>query len=257
MKSKILVAVAAILSVGTWAYANEQGMSSQGSGTAGQKQDQSGFSTVGPRPGMAAPQSGDPQIAGEQSGFPHPDFPKVEGKLLKIEGDHYTIQDSDGYLTRLRVDEKTKKEGNLQLGDNVTAERTIGGYAKWIRAADASSQNKDQDKNQAASRAGKGTQAHEDLMKSRSQGQAQQGGIKDSGPVASAYKVTGEVLRIDGGDYLVKDSEGREVRLHRENDTKIYSPVNPGDKLQAEVGWDGTMVSVKKADDSSAPHGQR
>ncbi len=258
MRPKVLLGIVVLFSVGTAYAASEQGMSSQGAG--GQKQDQGSFSNVGPRSGMPSPHSGDPQIAGEQSGFPSPDFPKVEGKLLTIESDYYTIQDSDGYLTRLRVDNKTKKEGNLQLGDNVTAYRTIGGYAKWIRAADANSQNKEQGKDQAASRAGRGTKAHEDVMNSHSQGQAHQpDAMQSGGSRASQFNVTGEVLRIEGGDYVVKDNEGREVRLHRESDTKVYSPVNTGDKLQAEVGWDGTMISINKAENSkaNAPSGQR
>jgi hypothetical protein len=111
----ILVAVAT-LSLSTWAYAADQ----QGSMSTGSPSD---TSTQKP---------GDSKIAGEQSGFPNPAFPKVEGKLSKIEGDSYTIQDSNGQTTRLFVDDKTKKDVNLKLGDEVTAERTIQGYAKSI-----------------------------------------------------------------------------------------------------------------------------
>jgi hypothetical protein len=111
----ILVAVAA-LSLSTWTYA----ASEQGSSSTSQRSD------------MSAPKS-DSKIAGEQSGFPNPAFPKVEGKLSKIEGDSYTIQDNNGQTTRLFVDDKTQKDVNLKLGDEVTAERTIEGYAKSIQ----------------------------------------------------------------------------------------------------------------------------
>ncbi len=59
----------------------------------------------------------------------------VNGEILKIEGDNYTIKDASGKEVRLHVDKTTKTHGALKVGDKVQAEATSEGHAASIKAA--------------------------------------------------------------------------------------------------------------------------
>ena len=45
----------------------------------------------------------------------------IEGVLLKIDGDSYLVKDLSGNEVKLRADDKTKKDGNLTVGDRILA----------------------------------------------------------------------------------------------------------------------------------------
>jgi hypothetical protein len=45
----------------------------------------------------------------------------IEGVLLKIDGDLYLVKDLSGNEVKLRADTKTKKDGNLTVGDRILA----------------------------------------------------------------------------------------------------------------------------------------
>jgi uncharacterized protein YdeI (BOF family) len=45
----------------------------------------------------------------------------IEGTVLKIEGDSYLVKDLSGNEVKLRADDKTKKDGNLTVGDRILA----------------------------------------------------------------------------------------------------------------------------------------
>ena len=47
--------------------------------------------------------------------------------------------------------------------------------------------------------------------------------------------VTGEVLRIDGNDFLVKRFNGKEVRLHLDANTQMTEIIGLGDRIEARV----------------------
>ena len=45
----------------------------------------------------------------------------IEGTVLKIDGDSYLVKDLAGNEVKLRADNKTKKDGNLTVGDKIMA----------------------------------------------------------------------------------------------------------------------------------------
>jgi ribosomal protein S1 len=54
----------------------------------------------------------------------------VEGDLLKIDGEFYTVHDSAGHEVRLHVDKTTQLEGTFKAGDKVEAYVTDKGHAR-------------------------------------------------------------------------------------------------------------------------------
>ena len=47
--------------------------------------------------------------------------------------------------------------------------------------------------------------------------------------------VTGEVLRIDGNDFLVQRFNGKEVRLHLDANSQMTEIIGLGDRIEAKV----------------------
>lgn len=47
--------------------------------------------------------------------------------------------------------------------------------------------------------------------------------------------IKGEVLRVDGDNYVVQRFDGREVRLQTNATTRIVGPVGRGDRIEAKV----------------------
>jgi ribosomal protein S1 len=54
----------------------------------------------------------------------------VEGDVLKIEGEFYTVHDTAGHEVRLHVDKTTNLEGAFKAGDKVEAYVTDKGHAR-------------------------------------------------------------------------------------------------------------------------------
>ena len=49
------------------------------------------------------------------------------------------------------------------------------------------------------------------------------------------HTIKGEVLRVDGDDYLIKQSDGKEVRYRVDSATEISGPIGRGDRIEAKV----------------------
>jgi len=47
--------------------------------------------------------------------------------------------------------------------------------------------------------------------------------------------IEGKVLRVDGDNYLVQRSDGKEVRLHTDANTQRTAPIRQGDRIEAKV----------------------
>ncbi|MEP6600740.1 MAG: hypothetical protein ABJB49_02900 [Nitrospirota bacterium] len=58
--------------------------------------------------------------------------------------------------------------------------------------------------------------------------------------------VKGELLRIEGDFYVVKDEMGKEVRLHVDKTSKVDGSPKAGDKVEAQVTAEGHAASLKK-----------
>jgi len=59
----------------------------------------------------------------------------VNGDVLKIEGEFYTVHDTAGHEVRLHVDKTTQLEGTFKAGDKVAAQVTNENHILSIRHA--------------------------------------------------------------------------------------------------------------------------
>jgi len=59
--------------------------------------------------------------------------------------------------------------------------------------------------------------------------------------------VKGDLLRIDGEFYVVKDTSGKEVRLHVDETSKLEGTFKAGDKIEAQASDKGHALSIKPA----------
>lgn len=58
----------------------------------------------------------------------------VSGEVTKVEGEMVTIKAADGTTKTVHVDPKgTKKEGEIKVGAQVTADVTSSNHANWIK----------------------------------------------------------------------------------------------------------------------------
>ena len=59
--------------------------------------------------------------------------------------------------------------------------------------------------------------------------------------------VKGDLLRIDGEFYVVKEPSGKEVRLHVDKTSKLEGTFKAGDKIEAQASDQGHALSIKPA----------
>jgi hypothetical protein len=64
---------------------------------------------------------------------------------------------------------------------------------------------------------------------------------------AGAQTVKGEILKVDGENYTIKDASGKEVKLHVDKTTKTSGALKVGDKIEAEATPEGHANSIKAA----------
>ena len=121
----------------------------------------------------------------------------VEGDVLKIEGEFYTVHDTAGHEVRLHVDKSTHLEGGeFKAGDKVEAHVTKQGHARSLIHLIAA------------------------------------GKMATSG----SKIVEGDLLKIEGEFYTVHDTAGHEVRLHVNKSTHLEGgEFKVGDKVEAYV----------------------
>jgi ribosomal protein S1 len=128
----------------------------------------------------------------------------VEGDLLKIEGEFYTVHDTAGHEVRLHVDKTTHLEGSFKAGDKVEAHVTDTGHARSIVLLTAA------------------------------------GKMAETG----SKIVEGDLLKIEGEFYTVHDTAGHEVRLHVDKTTHLEGVFKAGDKVEAYVTDKGHARSL-------------
>ena len=59
--------------------------------------------------------------------------------------------------------------------------------------------------------------------------------------------IKGDLLRIDGEFYVVKDTSGREVRLHVDGTSRLEGTFKAGDKIEAQASDKGHALSIRPA----------
>jgi hypothetical protein len=65
----------------------------------------------------------------------------------------------------------------------------------------------------------------------------------DRRPVTESIK--GEVLRVEGQNYVVKREDGKEVSLHADSTTQTTGDISEGYKIEAEVNAQNHAVSIR------------
>jgi hypothetical protein len=65
--------------------------------------------------------------------------------------------------------------------------------------------------------------------------------------MGGAKTVKGEVLRIEGENYFVKDAAGKEIKLHVNAQTKKEGDIKVGAKVEAQADATGHATSIKAA----------
>jgi exosome complex RNA-binding protein Csl4 len=121
----------------------------------------------------------------------------IEGNVLKIEGELYTVHDTAGHEVRLHVDKTTHLEGGVfKAGDKVEAHVTEKGHVRAMIHMTAS-----------------GTMT-----------------------TPGSKIVEGDVLKTEGEYYIVRDRSGHDVRLHVDKTTHLEGDAfRVGDTLEAYV----------------------
>jgi hypothetical protein len=108
--------------------------------------------------------------------------------------------------------------------------------------------------------------ASSDVMKTDSQTERQgfksdddkQKNVKDekgSPGAGGAKTITGELFRVEDGNYFVKGKDGKEVRLHTDKTTQMMGEIKKGDRIEAQVNDQNHALSIRSARGTDASHG--
>jgi ribosomal protein L21E len=69
--------------------------------------------------------------------------------------------------------------------------------------------------------------------------------FKEFKPLPGEQVIRGEILKIEKGTYVIKDKDGKEVRLKVTDQTIVRDEFKPGDKVQAHVNEAGVASVIK------------
>ena len=61
----------------------------------------------------------------------------------------------------------------------------------------------------------------------------------------STQTVIGDLLKVDGEFYVVKDMAGKEVRLHADKTTTLDGVIKAGDKVEAQATEKNHAMSIR------------
>ena len=63
--------------------------------------------------------------------------------------------------------------------------------------------------------------------------------------LAQAKVIKGDLVRVDYGDYIVKEQDGKEVRVHMGNKTQIMGQLKKGDRVEVKVDDKNNALSIR------------
>ncbi|MEP6600294.1 MAG: hypothetical protein ABJB49_00620 [Nitrospirota bacterium] len=186
----------------------------------------------------------------------------LKGQFVRMESEFYVVKDQSGKEVCIPTSYATFIDQTFSAGDNIVARMLPDGTAAVIgRVSDsqtAAAGSKPQDMNSGMKEQ---STTDKDIAKGQfgSQGQGMGTGSSEQsargderGTQQNAQIVKGELLKIQGEFYTVKDQSGNEIRLHVNKDTKVDGNLNVGDKIEAQRTPSGHAVSVKKSEGGSA-----
>jgi len=127
----------------------------------------------------------------------------VRGEVMKIDGEVFLIEDSLGRQVQLQVGPNCSRDENIQIGDDIVARVVHKGKETYIKSL---------------KRLSSSSQTNMSLL---------QRGIS---PV-----MEGEILKIDGESYLIKEPDGKEVRLQVDAKTWKEGNITVGDGILATI----------------------
>jgi uncharacterized protein YdeI (BOF family) len=126
----------------------------------------------------------------------------VRGEVIKIQDGAYVIEDSLGREVRLILSTDGVRDEDIQVGDEIVARTVHRGKETYIKS----------------------------VKKIVSSGSSP----VDASPWVSSV-MEGEVLKIDGESYVVKEAAGREVRFKVDNRTWKDGNITVGDNIQVNL----------------------
>jgi len=60
-----------------------------------------------------------------------------------------------------------------------------------------------------------------------------------------AKVIKGDLVNIDYGDYIVKDKDGNEVRVHTDRKTQMMGQLKKGDRVEVKVDNHDNALSIR------------
>ena len=63
--------------------------------------------------------------------------------------------------------------------------------------------------------------------------------------LAQAKVIKGDLVRIDYGDYLIKEKDGQEIRLHIGKKTQMMGQLKKGDRVEAKVDDQNNALTIR------------
>lgn len=64
----------------------------------------------------------------------------------------------------------------------------------------------------------------------------------------SSLSVVGQVQALEGGAYLIRDTQGREIRVPHDENTRIDRPAHVGDRIQSWLDRQVRAVLIRSLD---------
>ena len=151
--------------------------------------------------------------------------PVIEGQVVRNEGNAYVIREVSGRQTRVVSDRNTVRD-NIAVGDTVVARfdsAPSNAYATSI---------------------------------TRGTGRPAQPSTNTS---PRFQTVEGIVQQQDGNDFVIKESSGRDVRLHADNTTRLDRNIRTGDRVvvvTSTMPSDASMYSMYKLGNPNVLQGE-
>jgi hypothetical protein len=64
----------------------------------------------------------------------------------------------------------------------------------------------------------------------------------------SSISVVGHVQALEGGAYLIRDTQGKDIRIPHDENTRIDRPAHVGDRIQSWLDHQGRAVLIRSLD---------
>jgi hypothetical protein len=66
-----------------------------------------------------------------------------------------------------------------------------------------------------------------------------------SSRLEQAKVIKGDLVNIDYGDYIVKDKDGKEVRVHTDRKTQMMGQLKKGDRVEVKLDNQDKALSIR------------